>query len=169
MRRLTAIKISRRRRGDHNKRITEVFMRLAGHAYAHGYDLSSAMRDVTQSNPGWTDGAIVSDAPDMTRYVRQLATGKLLHASTQTERLKLQPFASSGTRFQYGLGIMQFGDWLGHGGDGAGYSDYVFYLPSQEAAIVVMVNASSQTGDVGGRDIWLPLVRYLYPASLPSQ
>jgi D-alanyl-D-alanine carboxypeptidase len=137
--------------------------------YAHGYDLSSAMRDVTQSNPGWTDGAIVSDVPDMTRYVRQLATGKLLHASTQTERLKLQPFASSGTRFQYGLGIMQFGDWLGHGGDGPGYSDYVFYLPSQGASIVVMVNASSQTGDVGGRDIWLPLVRYLYPASLPSQ
>jgi succinate dehydrogenase hydrophobic anchor subunit len=31
------------------------------------------------------------------------------------------------------------------------------------------VNASSQSGDLGGRDIWLPLVRYLYPASLPSQ
>jgi D-alanyl-D-alanine carboxypeptidase len=137
--------------------------------YVHGYDLSFAMRDVSQSNPGWTDGAIVSNVPDMARYVKQLATGKLLHASTQTERLKLQPFASSGTRFQYGLGIMQFGDWLGHTGAGPGYSDYVFYLPSQGATVVVMVNASTNTGDVGAWDVWTPLVRYLYSTSLPNE
>jgi D-alanyl-D-alanine carboxypeptidase len=141
--------------------------------HARGYDLSSGMRDVTQSNPdaAWTAGAIVSDVPDMTRYVKQLATGKLLHASTQTERLKLRPFAPSGIgiRFQYGLGIMQVGDWLGHSGGGAGYSDDVSYLPSQGATVVVMVNASPTTGDVGGMDVWLPLVRYLYPTSLPNE
>src|SRR3984893_16009749 len=137
--------------------------------YAHGYDLSAGMRDVTQSNPGWTDGAMVSDVPDMTRYVKQLATGKLLHASTQTERLKLHPFAVSGSRFHSVLGIMQVRDWLGHSGAAAGYSDYVFYLPSQGATLVVMVNASTTTGDVGGLDVWLPLVRYLYPTSLPNE
>jgi D-alanyl-D-alanine carboxypeptidase len=139
--------------------------------YAHGYDLSSGMRDVTQSNPGdaGTAGAIVSDVPDMTRYVKQLAAGKLLHTSTQTERLKLWPFAGSEIRFQYGLGIMQFEDWLGHGGEGGGYNDYVFYLPSKGATVVVMVNASTSTYDVGGRDVWLPLVKYLYPASLPNE
>jgi D-alanyl-D-alanine carboxypeptidase len=137
--------------------------------YAHGYDLSSGTHDVTQSNPGWTDGAIVSDVPDMARYVKQLATGKLLHASTQRERLMLQPLAASGIRLQYGLGIMQVGDWLGHSGNAAGYSDFVFYLPSQGATMVVMVNASITTDAVGVQDVWLPLVKYLYPASLPSQ
>jgi D-alanyl-D-alanine carboxypeptidase len=137
--------------------------------YAHGYDLSSGMRDVTQSNPGWTDGAMVSNVPDMTRYVKQLATGQSLHASTQKERLKLQPFAGSEIRFQYGLGIMQLGDWLGHGGSGPGYNDLVFYLPGQGATVVVMVNASTTGGDAGSHDVWLPLVRYLYPTSLPIE
>jgi D-alanyl-D-alanine carboxypeptidase len=137
--------------------------------YAHGYEVSTEMQDVTQSDHGWTDGAMVSNVPDMVRYVKQLATGRLLHASTQKERLKLRPFASSGTRFQYGLGIMQVGEWLGHSGLGGGYNDYVFYLPSKAATVVVMVNASTLAYDVGGLDVWLPLVKYLYPASLPSQ
>src|ERR1700730_13467735 len=137
--------------------------------YAHGYEVSTEMRDVTQSDHGWTDGAMVSNVPDMVRYVKQLATGRLLHASMQKERLKLQPFASSEIRLQYGLGILQVGEWLGHSGLGGGYDDHVFYLPSKGATVVVMVNASMGGYDVGGLDVWLPLVKYLYPASLPSQ
>ena len=51
---------------------------------------------------------------------------------------------TSGVRIQYGLGLTQLGDWIGHDGSIFGYSDMVFYLPSEQAALVVMSNAADE-------------------------
>ncbi|MDQ6774436.1 MAG: beta-lactamase family protein [Candidatus Dormibacteraeota bacterium] len=137
--------------------------------FAHGYDTTfGSVRDLSLTNPNvpWTAGAIVSTVPDMSRYAKDLATGQTLKKATQAERLQFGPFPNNGPRLQYGLGITQIGDWLGHDGAIFGYSDMVFYLPSQDASLVVMVNKATTTG-VLSINIWIALVKYLYPNSLP--
>ncbi|MGR7027167.1 serine hydrolase domain-containing protein [Geodermatophilus sp. URMC 62] len=148
--------------------------------FAHGYvntdsELAPAdpaadgPRDVTLSNPDvpFTAGAVVSTVPDMVRYAEQLATGAGLAPETARLRQEWTPLTSTGTRVQYGLGVLRLGDWVGHNGSVFGYSDMVFHLPAQEASVVVMVNAADGEA-VPATDLWGGIVTLLYPGSLPT-
>jgi D-alanyl-D-alanine carboxypeptidase len=144
--------------------------------FAHGY-LSdgkappppAGYRDVTASNPAvaGTAGAIVSTVPDMTRYAALLGTGAGLSPTTWKERQSWGPLTTSGVRLQYGLGITQIGDWVGHDGSLFGYSNMVFYLPSEQATVVVMGNAADEIA-VPSQALWGEIVKLLYPNSLPT-
>lgn len=125
-------------------------------------------RDGTISNPAvpFTAGALVSTVPDMTRYAPMLATGQGLTPPIAAQRQTWGPLTKTGPRVQYGLGILQLGDWVGHDGSIFGYSDMVFYLPQQRATVVVMANAGD--GDaVTAQALWGEVVKQLYPDSLP--
>ncbi|WP_018332146.1 serine hydrolase domain-containing protein [Actinomycetospora chiangmaiensis] len=126
-------------------------------------------RDGTLSNPLVPDtaGALVSTVPDMTRYAAQLATGAGLPPAIAAQRQAWTPLTTTGVRVQYGLGITQLGDWVGHDGSIIGYSDMVFYLPSAQATVVVMVNAADGNA-VPSQALWGQIVKLLYPTSLPS-
>ncbi len=126
-------------------------------------------RDVTLSNPvvPFTAGAVISTVPDMTRYAEQLATGVGLAPETARLRQAWTPLTSTGLRAQYGLGVLQLGNWVGHNGSVFGYSDMVAHLPEQGASVVVMVNAAD--GEAGpATDLWFEIVTLLYPDSLPT-
>jgi D-alanyl-D-alanine carboxypeptidase len=126
-------------------------------------------RDGTASNPlvPWTAGALVSTVADMTRYAPMLATDAGLPPEIAAQRQSWTPLTTSGVRLQYGLGITQLGDWVGHDGSIFGYSDLVFHLPAQRAKVVVMVNAGD--GDaVPAQALWGEVVKLLYPDSLPQ-
>ena len=144
--------------------------------FAHGYlsdgktpPPAGGYRDVTASNPAVpaTSGAIVSTVPDMTRYAVALGTGAGLSPATAKERQSWEPLTTSGVRLQYGLGITQLGDWVGHDGSLFGYSNMVFYLPSEQAAVVVMGNAADELA-VPSQALWGEIVKLLYPNSLPT-
>jgi D-alanyl-D-alanine carboxypeptidase len=126
-------------------------------------------RDVTSSNPDvpFTAGAVVSTVPDMVRYAEQLATGAGLAPGTARLRQEWTPLTSTGIRVQYGLGVLQLGDWIGHNGSIFGYSDMVSHLPEQGASVVVMVNAADGEA-VPAMDLWDRIVTLLYPDSLPT-
>ncbi len=126
-------------------------------------------RDVTLSNPEvpFTAGAVVSTVPDMVRYAEQLATGAGLTPATARLRQEWTPLTSTGVRVQYGLGVLQLGDWVGHNGSIFGYSDVVTHLPEQGASVVVMVNAADGEA-VPATDLWSGIVTLLYPDSLPT-
>ncbi|MFC5064106.1 serine hydrolase domain-containing protein [Actinomycetospora atypica] len=126
-------------------------------------------RDGTLSNPLVPDtaGALVSTVADMTRYAPLLATGAGLAPAVAAQRQTWGPLTTSGPRLQYGLGITQLGDWVGHDGSIVGYSDMVFYLPAQRATVVVMVNAADGAA-VPSQALWGEIVKVLYPGSLPS-
>lgn len=117
-------------------------------------------RDGTISNPAvpWTAGAMLSTVPDMARYAPMLAAA--------TDRQVWAPLNSSGIRLQYGLGVTQVGDWVGHDGSIFGYSDMVFHLPSRQATVVVMVNAGNGAA-VPAQELWIQIVDALYPGTLP--
>ena len=48
-----------------------------------------------------------------------------------------------------------------------GYSNMVFYLPSEQAAVVVMNNAADEIA-VPSQALWGDVVKLLYPDSLPT-
>jgi D-alanyl-D-alanine carboxypeptidase len=82
------------------------------------------------------------------------------------QRQSWTPLTATGLRVQYGLGITQLGDWVGHDGSILGYSDMVFYLPAQNATVVVMVNAADDN-EAPAQALWGDIVKLLYPNSLP--
>jgi D-alanyl-D-alanine carboxypeptidase len=148
--------------------------------FVHGYlgDGSSpppagGYRDVTASNPAVAGpaGAMISTVPDMVRYASLLGTGAGLSPATAKERQTWGPLTASGVRLQYGLGITQLGDWVGHDGSIFGYSNMVFYLPSAQATVVVMSNVADAVA-VPSQALWGEIVgeivKALYPGSLPS-
>ena len=126
-------------------------------------------RDVTLSNPAVAGaaGAIISTVPDMTQYAMELGTGAGLTPETWQTRQTWGPLTTSGVRIQYGLGITQLGDWIGHDGSIFGYSDMVFYLPSEQAAVVIMNNAADEIA-VPSQALWGEVVKILYPDTLTT-
>ncbi|HEY2203854.1 MAG TPA: serine hydrolase domain-containing protein [Pseudonocardia sp.] len=126
-------------------------------------------RDVTVSNPAvaGTAGAIVSTVPDMARYAAALGTGAGLSPAMWQQRQTWSPLSTSGVRLEYGLGITRVGDWIGHDGSIFGYSNMVFYLPSERAAVVVMSNVADEIA-VPSQNLFGEVVKRLYPGSLTT-
>ncbi|MEU7824389.1 serine hydrolase domain-containing protein [Catellatospora sp. NPDC049133] len=137
--------------------------------YARGYDETpdpgdgAAMRDVTESNPGYAGaaGAMVSNLHDLRIWAAELANGALISERLQRERLRTVPLAQ-GAQVSYGLGIADWGGWLGHNGTIIGYNTAMFYLPDTGAVIVVEVNRSSLDTD-HATPLFGELAKILYP------
>jgi len=129
---------------------------------SRGYQYKGGKQtDVTGLTPAdtfSTAGAIVSTVSDMSKYAEQLATGELIEMETQTARTQFTNM-SNRPGMEYGLGVIRIGDWIGHAGDVAGYSDMVFYLPERDATVVVAVNLTDTSLLADSASIW-PLPRH---------
>jgi D-alanyl-D-alanine carboxypeptidase len=137
-----------------------------------GYTLANdkyPKSDVTRSNTiyPWTAGAIVSTVPDMLTYAPLLAGGAGLEPATWEARKTTTPLTSTGIKVGYGLGITEIGDWVGHDGSIAGYSNVVVHRPQSGTTIVVMVNAGDGP-QVPALEPFLGIAKLLYPDSLPT-
>jgi D-alanyl-D-alanine carboxypeptidase len=95
--------------------------------------------DATNWNPswGWAAGSAISTLHDLQIWAKALATGQLLSAKTQPERLEWVPQSSP---FRYGLGMMNGVCFLGHIGQLPGFQSCMFYRPRDGATIIVLVN-----------------------------
>jgi D-alanyl-D-alanine carboxypeptidase len=105
-----------------------------------------APHDVTNANPswGWTAGAGISTLHDLRIWARALATGTLLSAATQRERLQWVPGnlpgLPSASGVHYGLAIADIDGFLGHNGDLPGFQSFMGYSPAKDATIIVLTN-----------------------------
>lgn len=108
--------------------------------FSHGYWPADG-RDITEIDPSshWTSGAIVANVSDLRNWGEALARGRLLSPVMQAERLTWVQNPHDSKKF-YGLGIMRYGDFLGHDGTMPGYESLVYHLPSRNATIVVLTN-----------------------------
>jgi D-alanyl-D-alanine carboxypeptidase len=116
------------------------------HGYFAGDKGEGKIRDYTAVNPkvAWTAGAMVSTLGDLHKYASQLATGALLPKKLQEERLRFGALANGdGPSVGYGLGILHFGNWLGHDGAIYGFSTVTMYEPKTGATISAAANLSS--------------------------
>ena len=100
--------------------------------------------DGTAYNPSkeFGCGAMISTLEDLKTWCTALVHGTMINGVSHREQLQWGPFpASSGG---YGLGVMSVGGLIGHGGDfSIGYSSGMYYLPSRQAVIIVLLNSES--------------------------
>ncbi len=143
--------------------------------FAHGYyagdNGKGRIRDYTSINPGlaWTAGGMISTFRDLVRWGEVLAKGTLLSRRLQAQRLRFGAIPNgSGPRVGYGLGILRFGDWLGHDGAIYGFSSETFYDPGTRAEISAVANLSSNSS-TPTLELFGQIAQHLYPASLRSQ
>jgi D-alanyl-D-alanine carboxypeptidase len=139
-----------------------------------GYGLnpqSGEFEDKTILNPAPADGAgaMISDISDLGVWARALYNGDLLNPETQRARLETQPLegASSGGA-GYGEGIGGNGGIWGHGGTISGFSTEMWYIPEQDATIVISVNRSDEEMDSHSGEVLKAVITSLFPESLPS-
>ena len=103
---------------------------------------------------GWAAAAMISTLGDLRRWARDVATGKLLTAASQRQRLR---FHATGVRdVGYGLALNNGNGWIGHHGGVPGYQSLTVYLPSARATVVVLINTN-----VNPPDARTPLVNRL--------
>ena len=99
--------------------------------------------NATDWNPswGWTTGGVISTVHDMQIWAKALATGQLLSAATQQQRLSWVTLGTwLGKPFRYGLGVADFGGFLGHNGRIYGFTSWMGYQPQTGATIIVLTN-----------------------------
>ncbi|AHH96507.1 serine hydrolase domain-containing protein [Kutzneria albida] len=108
--------------------------------------------DATVLNPSWGDaaGAIISDTADANKFLRALASGKVLRPAQLAEMRRTVPahlFDKGWPGVQYGLGIMWIptscGGYWSHGGDIHGFKTRNGVSADGKRSVVVTINSDS--------------------------
>ncbi|WP_051020494.1 serine hydrolase domain-containing protein [Nocardia araoensis] len=109
-------------------------------------------------------GTMVSTISDLADYARMLGRGDLLKPETLRARTR---FAGD---LRYGLGMLEFGRWIGHSGGVLGYTTHMGYLPERDVSVTVAVNEFTSPPLLGtpASIIWFGIVHQLYPGTVPD-
>ena len=114
------------------------------HPRGYTRQLGTGPLDATEWNPSWawTAGSAISRLHDLQIWAKALATGRLLSAATQKERLSWVNLGQVwiGKELDYGLGVANFGGFIGHDGELPGFQSFMGYMPQKGATIIVLVN-----------------------------
>jgi D-alanyl-D-alanine carboxypeptidase len=138
--------------------------------YAHGTfenPFDQKREDATNWNPSWafTAGEMISTLHDLKIWAKACATGELLTPALQQQRLTwvtLPPLKPGNT---YGLGIIDKSGWIGHEGSIPGYTSMSYYLPGEDATMIVLVNTDIH---IDGKSPALALFRALAEIVTPN-
>lgn len=124
------------------------------------YDMTSCI----DPSITWAAGAIISTLEDVKIWAEALAAGELLEEATHEEQLQwveMTGAEEAGIGYEYGLGILKLGDFIGHNGEFSGFLASMFYLPSQGATIVVLLNCNANP--VAAQDLFMRIAAILFP------
>ena len=114
--------------------------------YSHGYLKMPGGRvaDATHWNYswGWGSGSMISTLDDMRKWVRVLATGKLLSPAMKAAQQQFLPAPGEGDGALYGLALENQNGWLGHNGNPLSCMIYPYYLPDEHITMIVWVNSA---------------------------
>ena len=112
---------------------------------------------------------LLSNLEDLEIWAPVLADGELLSPRMQEERLTwvdASPPESPGVEFRYGLGVSDDGGYIGHNGMFAGYNSSMYYLPSRDATLVVLLN--NGTNPAYADLILIELAKVVFPDDIPQ-
>lgn len=103
--------------------------------------------DATNWNPSWafTAGEMISTLQDLKIWAKACATGAQLSPALQRQRLTWVTFPPLKPGNTYGLGIIDKTGWIGHEGSIPGYTTMSYYLPGEDATMIVLVNTDIKT------------------------
>ncbi len=124
--------------------------------FTRGYALDDegAWEDATVSFPPTLLGAagvMISDMTDLKRWLKVYATGAEVSAQSQQERFRGVKMPGGNTSF--GLGIVMTNGWLGYTGGLPGYHTSAYYLPEQDATLIVLINSFTGMANVMVHDL----------------
>jgi D-alanyl-D-alanine carboxypeptidase len=111
-------------------------------------------------------GSAISTLADLDVFVRALCTGTLLAPETQAKRMETEPFARGNGVVRYGEAVAQLGPFCGHNGTIMGFSTEAWYLPAEDAVVVVSVNRLDADDMSMSSDLFGKLVQALFPDAL---
>ena len=97
-------------------------------------------------------------------------SGNQLIPETQQARLETQHLEGAPEYVGYGEGIGSSagGKFWGHGGTISGFSTEMWYIPEEDATIVISVNRSDETMDSHSGDVLLAVLKTLFPEDVPN-
>jgi D-alanyl-D-alanine carboxypeptidase len=139
---------------------------LPGSLRGYSWDPESEeFQDKTGLNPAVPGeaGAMVSTLAELRPYAKALCEGALLESQTPKARLKSDAMAGDPDFVRYGQGLVFLGDFCGHNGTIFGFSSEMFYLPQEEAVIVVDVNRLDLDDQSKSTEIFLGITKILFP------
>lgn len=114
--------------------------RVAGYAMDKGVLRNAAPFNVSIPK---TAGSLRSTAADLLRWMRALSQGKAVGAEGFAE-MSRPALAGVGVQDRYGLGLYRWQvrgqDAIGHTGQINGFASALFYLPAEDATVVVLAN-----------------------------
>ncbi|MEX6700377.1 serine hydrolase domain-containing protein [Peribacillus frigoritolerans] len=126
---------------------------IPGTKHARGYeryDGESELKDVTYSNPGSSDGDLISTADDLNKFFSYLLSGKLLKEQQLKQMLTTVPTGIEGID-GYGLGIYEtklpnhVSIW-GHGGGVPGFSTFAGGTLGGKHTLAINLNGHKANG-----------------------
>jgi D-alanyl-D-alanine carboxypeptidase len=134
----------------------------------HGYSWEAAenkFRDMTVLNPAPAGGAgaIISTLADLRTWGKALCTGTLLSPDLQKARLEGQPLVGQPNFVQYGEAIVLIGEFCGHNGTIFGFSSEMWYLPAEDAVMVINVNRLDEDDESESTNLFLTLAKIAFP------
>jgi D-alanyl-D-alanine carboxypeptidase len=139
---------------------------LPGELRGYGLDPETGeLEDKTVLNPAVPGGAgaIISDLSDMRTYAKALCKGDLLKPETQAARLEAEHMDGEPEFIRYGEGILRLGKFCGHNGTIMGFSSEMFYLPEEDAVLVVNVNRLDADDESKSTDLFLEIAKTFFP------
>ncbi|MDP1421580.1 serine hydrolase domain-containing protein [Peribacillus simplex] len=126
---------------------------IPGTMHARGYeryDGESELKDVTYSNPGSSDGDLISTADDLNKFFSYLLSGKLLKEQQLKQMLTTVPTGMEGID-GYGLGIYEtklpnhVSIW-GHAGGVPGFSTFAGGTLGGKHTLAINLNGHKSNG-----------------------
>jgi D-alanyl-D-alanine carboxypeptidase len=140
--------------------------KLPGTLQGYSWDpKSKEFQNKTVLNPAVPGGAgaMISTLSDLRPYARAVCEGDLLEPTTQKARLRSYPMEGDPPFVRYGQGLVFLGEWCGHNGTIFGFSSEMFYLPQEEAVIMVDVNRLDLDDQSKSTNIFLGVSKILFP------
>lgn len=104
-------------------------------------EINGKQVDVTKWSTSytWAAGSMVSTLGDLKLWAKDVVQGALLDRKLQRER---ETFIPTGEGYNYGLGLIQLGEFCGHNGLIYGYDSTMLYSSKLHATMVILGNAN---------------------------
>ncbi len=109
---------------------------------------------------------MISNISDIKTWAKAVCTGRLLKPATHRAQLKTEPIEGLGF-LEYGEGIAKGGKFCGHPGAIDGFSTQVWYLPEEDATLVVNVNRLDDYSEPPAEALLVEIVEILFPKYVP--
>ena len=119
----------------------------------------TGLTDVTFSDPSSSagSGAMISKLNDLRKWGEALGTGSLINQEIQEERVDSlaaivfdpcqdddpeRPKRSCPEYDKYGIGMGEISGWIGHTGEGIGYTLLIMFNPENGSVVAIIMNRS---------------------------